>query len=343
MEFLLLLSFLLVLVALFNIFLKKQKPRPATGKHPSDEQVQPLPPGRTGLPLIGENLDYFSKLDNGVLWTFVAERMKKYSTKVFRTSLMGQPTAILCGPEGNRFLFSNEDKLVQFWLPSCFDKIFPKVDNTALGVASPNSEQAKLIRKHLHAVLKLENLIHYIGMIDTVMKQQLHTEWNREKIKVVPAVTKFTLTLACRFLLGIEDPKKVEELAIPITDVEKGIMSIPINLPGTTFYRSIKASKVMRDEIQLIVRQAKIDLHEKRESERESLLAHMLLTTDENGQFFNELYITNHVYGMLAAGYGSITSSLTFIMKYLSELPDVYDEVLKGKASNLNSVLGRCK
>ncbi|KAK2968519.1 hypothetical protein RJ640_007436 [Escallonia rubra] len=344
MEFLLLLSFLLFLVVLVSIFLKKQKPQPAAGNHPSDEQIQLLPPGRTGLPLIGETLDYFSKLRNGVLWTFAAERMKKHSTKVFRTSLMGQPTAILCGPEGNRFVFSNEKKLVQVWLPSYFDKIFPKVDNTASGVASPNTEQTKLIRKHLPAVLKLENLIHYIGMMDTVMKQQLHTEWNREIIKLVPTISKFTLRLACRFFLGIEDPKKVDELAIPITDVDKGIMSIPINLPGTNFYRSIKASKVMRDKIQLTVRQAKIDLREKREPERPSLLTHMLLTADENGQLFNELFITNHVYGMLIGGYGSVTSSLTFIMKYLSELPHVYDEVLKeqleiAKSKEQNEVL----
>ncbi|KAK2998657.1 hypothetical protein RJ639_023053 [Escallonia herrerae] len=272
MEFLFLLPLLLILAFLVNIFLKTRKPQPTTGNHPSDEKVQLLPPGRTGLPLIGETLDYFSK--------------------VFRTSLIGQPVAILCGPEGNKFLFSNESKLVQLWYPTHLDKIFPKVDNTDSGVTSSTNEQSKVIRKQLPAVLKLENLINHIGMMDTVMKQQLHTEWNREKITVVPTVTKFTLTLSCRFFLGIEDPKMVEEIDVWIKEIDPGIMSIPINFPGTYFNRAIKASKVMRDKIKLFVRQAKNDLQEGSASESKSFMMHMLRTADENGQFFSESYLS---------------------------------------------------
>ncbi|KAK2992611.1 hypothetical protein RJ640_015967 [Escallonia rubra] len=344
MEFLFPLSLLLILIVLVNIFLKKRKPQPTTGNHPSDEQIQLLPPGSTGLPLIGETLDYFFKLKNGVLEKFVAERMKNYSSKVFRTSLIGQPTAILCGPEGNKFLFSNEKKLVQVWIPSYFDKIFPKVDNADSGVASSNTEQTKLIRKQLPAVLKLENLVSYIGTMDAVMKQQLRTEWNREKIYVVPTVSKFTLTLACRFFLGIEDPEKVEEISKYVRDIDPGIMSIPIDFPGTNFNRAIKASKMMREKIQLIVRQTKIDLQEKRASVSKNLLMHLLSTSDENGQFFSESYIASHVFALVEGGYGTVTSTLTFIMKYLSEFPHVYDQVLKeqmaiAKSKEQNEVL----
>ncbi|KAK3021177.1 hypothetical protein RJ639_045555 [Escallonia herrerae] len=330
MEFLFPLSLLLILIVLVNVFLRKEKPQPTIGNHPSDEQIQILPPGSTGLPLIGETLDYFFKLKNGVLEKFVAERMKNYSAEVFRTSLIGQPTAILCGPEGNKFLFSNEKKLVQVWIPSYLDKIFPKVDNADSGVASSNTEQTKLIRKQLPAVLKLENLVSYIGTMDAVMKHQLRTEWNREKINVVPAVSKFTLTLAFRFFLGIEDPEKVEEISKYAKEIDPGIMSIPIDFPGTNFHRAIKASKMMREKIQLIVRQTKIDLQEKRASISKTLLMHMLSTADENGQFFSESYIASHVFALVEGGYGTVTSTLTFVMKYLSEFPHVYDETVGG-------------
>ncbi|KAK3021178.1 hypothetical protein RJ639_045556 [Escallonia herrerae] len=200
------------------------------------------------------------------------------------------------------------------------------------GVTSSTNEQSKVIRKQLPAVLKLENLINHIGMMDTVMKQQLHTEWNRKKITVVPTVTKFTLTLSCRFFLGIEDPKMVEEIDVSIKDIDPGIMSIPINFPGTYFNRAIKASKVMRDKIKLFVRQAKNDLQEGSASESKSFMMHMLRTADENGQFYNESYVAHNVYGLVEGGYGTLTSILTFIMKYLSEFPHVYDEVLEGKA-----------
>ncbi|KAK2992613.1 hypothetical protein RJ640_015969 [Escallonia rubra] len=270
--------------------------------------------------------------------------MKNYSTKVFRTSLLGQPMAMLCGPEGNKFLFSNENKLVTLWYPAYLDKIFPKVDNADSGVTSTTNKQIKEIRKQLPAVLKLEHMINHVGMMDTVMKQQLHTEWNREKITVVPTLTKFTLTLSCRFFLGIEDPKMVEEIYVSIKEIDPGIMSIPINFPGTYFNRAIKASKVMRDMMKLFVRQAKNDLQEGCASESKSFMMHMLRTADENGQFFSDSYVAHHVYGLVEGGYGTLTSTLTFIMKYLSEFPHVYDEVLKeqieiAKSKESNEVL----
>ena len=58
--------------------------------------------------------------------------MAKYSSKVFKTSLIGQLLAVLSGVEGNKFLFSNENKLVRAWWPPTVDKIFPKSgDRTA--------------------------------------------------------------------------------------------------------------------------------------------------------------------------------------------------------------------
>lgn len=43
---------------------------------------------------------------------------KKLFGDVFKTSVLGEKMAFLCGPEGNKFLFSNENKLVEVWWPS---------------------------------------------------------------------------------------------------------------------------------------------------------------------------------------------------------------------------------
>ncbi|CAI9103574.1 OLC1v1002085C1 [Oldenlandia corymbosa var. corymbosa] len=62
-----------------------------------------VPPGSTGYPIIGETID-FSILGPE---KFIAQRMKKYSAQVFKTSLLGEKMVVVCGPPGNKFAFFN--------------------------------------------------------------------------------------------------------------------------------------------------------------------------------------------------------------------------------------------
>ena len=61
----------------------------------SFDETKNLPPGTNGWPIFGENIELgllgFSK--------FVRDRMEKYSTDVFRTSLLGEKVAVLCGAQ----------------------------------------------------------------------------------------------------------------------------------------------------------------------------------------------------------------------------------------------------
>ncbi|KAL3585650.1 hypothetical protein D5086_012517 [Populus alba] len=71
-----------------------------------------LPPDNTGLSLIGESLEFLTTGQKGQPEKFILDRMAKFSSKVFKTSLFCEPTAVFCGAAGNKFLFSNENKLV---------------------------------------------------------------------------------------------------------------------------------------------------------------------------------------------------------------------------------------
>lgn len=57
----------------------------------------------------------------------------------------------------------------------------------------------------------------------------------------------------------------------------------------------------------------------------------MLLTCDENGTYMNELDIADKILGLLIGGHDTASASCTFIVKYLAELPHIYDGVYKGK------------
>nr|DAD38719.1 TPA_asm: hypothetical protein HUJ06_013041 [Nelumbo nucifera] len=316
---LLFLSLLLLVVLFLSLSL-----RYLVYKHTSHAPGKKLPPGRMGLPFVGESIEFFSLGRKGIPEKFFFDRMAKFSKEIFKTSLLGENTAVVCGPNGNKFLFSNENKLVTAWWPRSVDKIFPSSTQTS------SKEEAKKMRKLLPQFLKPEALHRYIGIMDTIAQRHFKASWDdRDEVTVFPLAKRFTFWLACRLFLSIEDPDHVAKFADPFNALASGIISIPINLPGTPFNKGIKASNEIRKELLAIIKQRKIDLAENRASPTQDILSHMLLYTDEDGQFMNERDIADKILGLLIGGHDTASAAITFVMKYLAELPEIYNEVYK--------------
>ncbi|KAA8520997.1 hypothetical protein F0562_011670 [Nyssa sinensis] len=277
-----------------------------------------------GLPFIGESIQFLRTGQKGHPEKFIYDRMAKFSPQVFKTSLLGEPAAVFCGAAGNKFLFSNENKLVHAWWPSSVDKIFPSSQQTS------SKEAAKNLRKLLPGFLKPEALQRYIGIMDMIAQRHFDSDWdNKLEVTVFPLAKMYTFWLACRLFVSIEDPEHVAKFAEPFNALASAIISIPIDLPGTSFNRGIKAANLIRRELRAIIKQRKIDLAEKKASPSQDILSHMLLTADENGQFMNEMDIADKILGLLVGGHDTASAAITFIVKYLAELPDIYNEVLK--------------
>ncbi|KAM7477443.1 hypothetical protein LguiA_025656 [Lonicera macranthoides] len=310
-----LLTLLVILVSLFFHFFYKSS---------SGTGVK-VPPGKTGWPVIGESLEFLSTGWNGYPEKFIFDRMSKYSPNVFKTSLLKEKVAVFCGAGGNKFLFSNENKLVQAWWPSSVDKIFPPANENQL---SSSKKEALKVRKMLPNFFKPESLRVYIGIMDQVTETHFASEWdNKDEVVVFPLAKRFTFWLACRLFMSIEDPNDVKKFEEPFEHIASGLISVPIDLPGTPFRRGIKASSYIRKELVLIIKQRKIDLAEGKATPTQDILSHMLTTSDEDGKFMNELDIANKILGLLIGGHDTASSACTFILKYLAELPDVYDKV----------------
>ncbi|XVE78712.1 hypothetical protein DITRI_Ditri14bG0000500 [Diplodiscus trichospermus] len=301
-------------------------------RHKSNYSAPNLPPGKPGLPIIGESLEFLSTGWKGHPEKFIFDRMVKYSSQVFKTNIFGEPAAVLCGASGNKFLFSNENKLVTAWWPSSVDKIFPSSLQTS------SKEESKKMRKLLPQFLKPEALQSYIGIMDTIANRHFALGWeNKDQVLVFPLAKRYTFWLASRLFLSIEDPEQVEKFEAPFHLLASGIISLPVDLPGTPFNRAIKASNFIRKELLKIIKQRKGDLAEGKASPTQDILSHMLLTSNENGQFMNEMDIADKILGLLIGGHDTASAACTFIVKYLAELPHMYEKVYNEQIEIANS------
>lgn len=315
---LLLLSFLLLislfLCSVIRIFFNKLKiSRPVN-----------LPPGKMGFPIIGETLEFIRMGRKGTPEKFFQIRMTKYKTQIFKTSLLGEPTVVLCGSAGNKLLFSNENKLVTSWWPRSVEKVFPSTLQTS------TKEESMRMRRLLPGFLKPEALQKYVGIMDSIAQWHLDKHWDlNETVTVFPLAKQYTFMVASRLFLSMSDPDQIAKFSDPLNVLAAGIFSIPINLPGTPLNRAIRAAESIRKELGEIIRERKIDILARKRSS-DDILSHMLTTTDENGEFMDEMDIADKILSLIIGGHDTASTVITFIMKYLAELPEVYNEVLKG-------------
>lgn len=155
-------------------------------RHRSHYTGANLPPGKIGYPVIGETIEFLSTGWKGHPEKFIFDRMTRFSTEVFKTSLVGEPAAVFCGAACNKFLFSNENKLVTAWWPSSVNKVFPSSLQTS------SQAEAKKMRKLLPGFMKPEALQRYIGIMDTIAQRHFSADWdNRSEILTFPLAKRY--------------------------------------------------------------------------------------------------------------------------------------------------------
>ncbi|PIA51817.1 hypothetical protein AQUCO_01100593v1 [Aquilegia coerulea] len=294
-----------------------------------------LPPGKTGWPFIGETLSFHKSGLTGVPPRFVQDRMQMFSPRIFKTSLLGEKMAVLCGPDGNKFLFSNENKLVKVWYPSSVMKIFPPSPS----VKHSSDEEIVRFRKTLASYVNADALQRYAGIIDSITKQHLKTHWeNNKEVIAAHLIKKYTFSVVCKAFLGIDDPVHLEKLSGPFDLMAIGIKSLPINLPGTSLNKAIKASAAVRKDLLEHIKKRKVDLMVNKSSVPQDVLSHMLLTMHEHGE--DEKAVSVKSFGLLFGSLDTVSAAITFVIKYLAELPHIYNEVLREQKEVLSSMTG---
>ncbi|XP_076882913.1 beta-amyrin 28-monooxygenase-like [Bidens hawaiensis] len=285
-----------------------------------------LPPGGFGWPLLGETLEFIRAQRNGTPGKFIKDRIERYGNpSVFKTSLFGHRMVVFYKPDGNKFVFGNENKLVALWLPEAIGSLCGKCLNTSRG------HEAKWLRKVMLPCVGPEALSNrYVGAMDVVTRLHIKKQWEgRNKVTVFDTVKPCLFELACRLFISLDDPNHVAKLGSLFNTFLKGIGSLPIDIPGTRFYRGKRATFAIKKQLIMLINQRKLALKQQNASSFEDLLSHLLQSSDENGRFLSEMEIANNILLLLFAGHDTSAVSITLLMKSLGEHPDIYKNVLK--------------
>ncbi|MEO0458335.1 MAG: cytochrome P450 [Cyanobacteria bacterium P01_A01_bin.114] len=283
---------------------------------------QPLPPGSSGLPLVGESLSFL--LDP----KFADKRRQKYGA-IFRTHILGRPTVVLAGPEANEFLLSSHMDHFSWrggW-PNTFKELLG--ESLFLQEGEEHRRNRRLMMPAFHG----KALEGYFATMVELSERYLHQWAELGEFAWFLEMKKFTFEVASVLLVGTQPGAQIEQLSAWFTTLTNGLFMVPIRWGWMPYGRALKA----RDHLLTYI-ETMIEAHQA--TPQKDVLGLLLETEDEMGNRLSLDEIKVQTLLMLFAGHETTTSMLTSLVMALAQHPEV---MAKARAEQQEALAAQSK
>lgn len=262
-------------------------------------------PGDSGLPLFGQT---FSFLKNYKALTEM--RYRKYG-KISRGNTLFQHSLTLLGPEANELVLKNSDgqfSSMLAWNP-LLDRLFPN------GLMLKDAEAHRYDRKILQGAFKKASIEGYLHTMSPHLERGLE-EWPKGKeFHFQHAVKQLLLEVAAEVFLGVEMGEEASGVNTAFVDTMLASMAVfKLPIPGTLWHRGLTGRKHLEDFVM-----AHID--DKRKHEGRDIFSQICHATDEDGNYFSDEAVRDHIIFLLFAAHDTATSTLCSIVYALAKNP----------------------
>ncbi|XXG49450.1 hypothetical protein AAC387_Pa02g3635 [Persea americana] len=220
-----------------------------------------IPHGSPGWPVFGETLSFLKPHESNTIGSFLEDHCSRYG-KVLRSHLFGSPTIISCDHELNAFVLQNEDRLFQCSYPKPIHGILGKL--SMLVVVGDAHKRLRSIALGLTNTWKSKT-----GILHDIDRQVISTveSWKkRERIIFCEEARKFTFNVIVKQILSLKaDEPQTAEILEDFLTFMKGLVSLPIYIPGAPYARAVKARARISSTVRAIVEERRkgVDRHEK--------------------------------------------------------------------------------
>ncbi|RZC57261.1 hypothetical protein C5167_004567 [Papaver somniferum] len=275
-----------------------------------------LPPGSMGLPLIGETIQFFIPNNSLDMPMFFKKRLARYGS-VFKTSLVFHKVVVSLDPDFNHFIFQQERKTVQLWYMDSFWDIFGKSIESSADLTILKYFRNCLLNQFGTETIK-EKLL---PKIEVTANRYLRSWSTQSSFEVKASITRMVFDLTAKHLFNY-DPMDMN-VGNVFADFFDSIMTVPINVPGTTYHKCMKNKK---KAIQLM----KDILRERRNStEKKGDFLDQIIEDMKTMEFLTEDFVVYFIFGMFLASFSTISTNLTLAFELLTDHPAVVNQLLE--------------
>jgi cytochrome P450 len=198
-----------------------------------------LPPGRLGLPWLGETL---ALLRNPLAFLHVRER--RYGP-VFKSRVLGRPTVFLGSREGAEAFYDAENISRDDAHP------YPIVD--LFGGANMemyDGDRHRALKAITRSAFGPDALAAYLPDMERLVGARLSRWSAATEFSATAELRKLAIEVICLNLLGLEPGPRTDRICRDYGLVLRGIVSVPLGIPGTQYGRA----RAARDRLLATIR-----------------------------------------------------------------------------------------
>lgn len=276
-------------------------------------------PGDKGPLLLG----YFKRFatDTTGLWKMM---QKKYGD-VFAMKVLHNSSVTLMGQHTTKQILVDEAKHTEN----------KEAWETALSELFPNSlmlmdgEEHKYHRSIMLDAFKKPAMAGYFKQMPAIINKTIDEIPKNDTLLCFPFFKLLTLRLATKVFFGLHDSTGIEKVNTAVTDIVNASASIPLKIPGTTFYKGIKGRRYLKSYFSSLI-------EERKENPGDDLFSRLCLARGEDGEQYTDEEIIDHLIFVLMASHDTTAITLTFASYFLAKHPE-WQEKLRQEIQNLAS------
>ncbi|KAF6149807.1 hypothetical protein GIB67_017540 [Kingdonia uniflora] len=278
-----------------------------------------LPPGRMGWPFIGETFGYLKPYLATTIGEFMEQHISRYG-KIYKSYLFGDRAIVSADAGLNRFILQNEGRLFECSYPSSIGGILGKW--SMLVVVGDMHRDMRMISLNFMSTSRLRT--HLMPEVDKHTLLVLRS-WKENSIfSAQNEAKKFTFNLMAKHIMSIDPGKpETEHLRKEYITFMKGVVSAPLNLPGTAYNRALKS----RSTILKVIEHKMIERLKETNNDREKVEDGDLLGWVLKHSSLSIEQILDLILSLLFAGHETSSVSIALAIYFLQACPKAVQEL----------------
>ncbi|WJX45061.1 (+)-abscisic acid 8'-hydroxylase [Trifolium repens] len=278
--------------------------------HPNAKR---LPPGSMGWPLLGETLKLYTQNPN----TFFSTRHKRYGN-IFKTRILGYPCVMISSPEATKTVLVTHAHLFKPTYPASKEKMIGPEAVFFQHLGEYHSMLKKLVQSTFMPSAIKNSVFDEVQQI--VLK--LLPTWSNTTIVALQEMKRYAFEVAAISAFGEIMEIEFKQIKDLYGNLEKGYNSYPLYVPGTSYWKSIKARKLLNETIRRLI-------HKRRENNDygRGLLGALLRARGDRIYKLTDSQIIDNLIGVIFAAHDTTASVLTWILKYLHDNVNLLEAV----------------
>ncbi|RVW70730.1 Cytochrome P450 87A3 [Vitis vinifera] len=288
-----------------------------------------LPPGTLGFPFIGETIQFFIPGHSLDLLPFFKKRVQRLVYRHPHLPLglenilipynMGRPVAVAADPEVNHFILQEEGKSVEMFYLDSIVKLFGKDGASTHATGHVHKYLRTLVMNYFGFESLRDKLL---PKVEAVARKSLDTWSSQPSVELNYAISQVMFEFISMELFSYDPSASTESMSDAFINFLKGLVSIPLNIPGTTFHKCLKNQKKVMKMLREIVEERCASPERRHGDVLDYFLEEMKSKT-----FITKDFIVYIMFGLLFATFESIPTMFTLVFKLIMEHPLVWQEL----------------